>query len=57
MDSSTTLASLLQRVMKRIPRQRLAATLEKWGRLPLEQLDFTMSTRELTETLLDLCEV
>ena len=51
---------LLQRVVKRIPRVKMRATLERWGRLTATQLlslDFTQTTRELTEHLTDLCEV
>ncbi|XP_033839870.1 centromere protein N [Periophthalmus magnuspinnatus] len=51
--------SLLKRLVRRIPRQMLQPTLEKWGRLQkaqLESMDFTLSKYALTEKLLSICE-
>ncbi|RVE74558.1 hypothetical protein OJAV_G00023750 [Oryzias javanicus] len=50
---------LLQRIVRRIPVQMLKATLDKWGRLTVEQrqaIDFTQSKWALTQKLLSFCE-
>ncbi|KAG7272085.1 hypothetical protein CRUP_002902, partial [Coryphaenoides rupestris] len=50
--------SLLQRLIRRIPRQVLKTTLSKWARLSLQQeesLDFTQPKFVLMEHLLALC--
>ncbi|XP_041653504.1 centromere protein N [Cheilinus undulatus] len=51
--------SFLQRLMRRIPSQKLKTTLEKWGRLTVEQqqsLDFSQPKWTLTENLWAICE-
>lgn len=58
MDDTSKL--LLQRLVRRIPTQMLKATLDKWGRLTVEQrqaMDFTQSKWALTQKLLSVCEV
>ncbi|XP_004067271.1 centromere protein N [Oryzias latipes] len=57
MDDTSKL--LLQRLVRRIPTQMLKATLDKWGRLTVEQrqaMDFTQSKWALTQKLLSVCE-
>lgn len=51
---------LLQRIVRRIPVQMLKTTLDKWGRLTVEQrqaIDFTQSKWALTQKLQSFCEV